>query len=183
MEARVGKLLQHEVGDVRTIDTGRARGKRVGQDAVGAGKGAIHEPGSAHNSVVDLAGREQTFLGRLIDKGVLQDRILCYPQCHGGQGILIFAIIRVDPRRAQHDEPVDVLLPHTLKDVGDGAGKHLGFFPGAGSQRGEYRAVAPDGVSPSGLRTKAVTACPLASAWVTISLPVRPVAPKTMIFI
>src|SRR6201996_8644655 len=36
--------------------------------------------------------------------------------------------------------------------------------------------------SPAALRTNAVTACPLASAWETISLPVRPLAPKTMIF-
>ena len=36
----------------------------------------------------------------------------------------------MDSRGAQHDEAVYVLLAHTLKNVGDGVGKHVRLFSG-----------------------------------------------------
>ena len=68
MEAGIGELLQHKVGDIRTVDAQRTRRKRVGQDTIGAREGPIHKPGSAHNGVIHVAGRDQTLLRGLIDK-------------------------------------------------------------------------------------------------------------------
>jgi hypothetical protein len=48
--------------------------------------------------------------------------------------------------RAQHNEPVYILLAHTLEDVRHGLGEHVCFFPGAGAQRGENRAVTANGI-------------------------------------
>ena len=128
MEARIGELLQHKVGHVGTIDAQRTRWKRVGQDAVVAGEGAIHEPGRTDNGVIHIAGGEQTLLRGLVDEGMFEHRLLRDPEANDGERILILAVIRVDPRGAQHDEPVHVLLAHPLKNVGDGPGKHVSFF-------------------------------------------------------
>ena len=72
MEARIGELLQHKVGHVGSGDAQRTGGKRIGQDAVGAGEGSIKEPRRAHNGVVDVARGEQTLLRGLVDEGVFE---------------------------------------------------------------------------------------------------------------
>ena len=39
MEARIGELLQHEIGNVRTVHAQCTGRKRVGKDTIPSGKG------------------------------------------------------------------------------------------------------------------------------------------------
>ncbi len=150
MEARIGKLQKHKVGDVGTGDAQGAGGKRVGEDAIGTSEGSIEEPGRPHNGVIYVAGRKQALLRGLVNKGVSEHGPLRNPEGHGGESILILAVVGPNPRGAQHDDPGHVLPIHGLENVGYGLGKQVRLFQVAGPQRREHSAVAADGVHHGG---------------------------------
>jgi uncharacterized protein (TIGR02284 family) len=146
MEARIGKLLQHKVGDVGAIDAQSASGKSVGQDVIVAGKGTVHQPGRPDNGVIDIAGCQQTLLRGLVDERVLQRCLPGYPDSHRCERVLIFAPIGLKSRGAQYDQPGDVFLTHSFEDMGDRPDQHIGLLGGAGSKCGEDGSVAVHGV-------------------------------------
>jgi hypothetical protein len=144
MEARIGELLQHKVSNIGTIHTQRARRERVGQDAVGAGKGAIQKPRSTHYGVVQVAGCKQTFLLCLIEEGILQDSLFRHPPNKVGQCVLILAVIGLNSGGTQDNEPVHILLAHAFKDVRQCIGEHICLFARACPESGKDRAMSPD---------------------------------------